>query len=65
MHYIIAVIIGIIAGFVISGIQKSALTSVKMQHAATDYLQKNTLKYSVKTDNFLYRRVEKKPRPKN
>ena len=64
MNYVIAVIIGILAGVIIAMIQKSSLKSVSMQHAAADYLKKNSLKFSVKRDNFLYKRVEKTAIPK-
>lgn len=65
MDYVIAVIIGIIAAFIIAGIQKSSLTSVVMQNSAADYIKKNSLKFSVKTDTFLYKKVEKQEKPKN
>lgn len=64
MNYVIAIIIGIIAGFVIAGIQKSALTSVTMQKAAADYIKQNSLRFSVKTDQFLYKKIEKEEKPK-
>lgn len=64
MNYIIAVIIGIVIAFIIAGVQKSALTSVEMQRAAANYIKQNSLKFSVKTDNFLYKKVEKEEKPK-
>ncbi len=61
-YYIIAVVIGIFVGVGIPTIQKSALTSVKQQRAAADYVKKDSLKYSVKTETFLYKKIEKKPK---
>lgn len=64
MNYIIAILIGALIGFCIPMVQKSALKSVSMQHAAADYVKKNSLKFSRKTDTYLYKRVEKTAIPK-
>lgn len=65
MYYLIAVIVGIFVGFGISTVQKSALTSVSMQHAAADYIKKNSLKFRVSTDTFMYKKLEKTAKPQN
>ena len=64
MNYVVAIIIGILIGVVIACIQKSALTSVHMQHAAAEYIKRNSLKFSRKTDTYLYKRVEKTAIPR-
>ena len=64
MNYVIAILIGALIGFCIAMYQKSSLKSVSMQHAAADYVKKNSLNFSVRTDRFLYKRVEKQEKPK-
>ena len=40
MNYVIAILIGILIGVIIAFVQKSALTSVHMQHAAAEYIKR-------------------------
>ena len=64
MNYVIAILIGILIGVIIAFVQKSALTSVHMQHAAAEYIKRNSLMFSRKTDTYLYKRIEKTAIPK-
>ena len=64
MNYVIAILIGILIGVILAFVQKSALTSVHMQHAAAEYIKRNSLKFSRKTDTYLYKRIEKTAIPK-
>ena len=61
----IALIIGLIAGFIVTGAEKSAMTSVRAVNSANEYANDNALKLSVKRDVFLYKNVSRTRRSSN
>ena len=61
----ISVVIGIIIGFIGSGIMKSKLTSVSYRSGAADYVVPNSFKLNDSRDIYLYSAVTKTERPTN
>lgn len=61
----ISVVIGIIIGFIGSGIMKSKLTSVSYRSGAADYVVPNSFKLNDSRDIYLYSTVTKTERPTN
>lgn len=59
---IIAIIIGVVISFIIVSIQKSSLTTVRKESAASNYVKKETFKLRVKEEHFLYKKLEQTPR---
>ncbi|MBQ2882056.1 MAG: TPM domain-containing protein [Clostridia bacterium] len=62
-------IVSLIAGFIIAliyvSVLKSKLTTVGAQQNAANYTVNNSLQIAATSDNFLYRRVSRAPRPKS
>ena len=58
----ISVVIGIIIGFIGSGIMKSKLTSVRYQSGAADYVVPDSFKLNDSRDIYLYSTVTKTER---
>lgn len=58
----ISVVVGIIIGFIGSGIMKSKLTSVRYQSGATDYVVPDSFKLNDSRDIYLYSTVTKTER---
>ncbi len=62
----LCVVIGIVLSFLIPmSILKRQLKSVRYQPAANSYVRTNSLRFSRKTDSFLYRNVSRVAKPKN
>ena len=65
MNIVIGVVIGIIiAIFVMLG-HKSKLTSVRMQHAAANYIKQGSFRLTSSREIYLYKRVERREKPKD
>jgi len=64
MAIIICIVISLIIGGCVFGGFASALKTVIPKHEAADYIKEN-LNLSVRTDTYLYRKVEKTARPKD
>lgn len=64
MMIVIAIIIGIIGGFIGAGILKGQLYSVHRQAAAANYIRRDSFVLTENNDRFLYKKVDKTPRPK-
>lgn len=62
---VIAFVISIIIAFITTGSKTAELQSVHMQTAATEYVKKGSLKLTDSRERFLYRKVEKKEKPKS
>ena len=58
----ISLVIGVIIAFVVTGIMKSKLKSVRMQAAASNYVKEGSVNITSSSDNFLYRTVKKTER---
>lgn len=59
MDILIAIVIGVIIAFVITGVQKSALKTVEKQSAASEYIKQGSFKLNMSNDVFLYKKIEK------
>lgn len=59
-HLAIALVIGLILAFVVTGSMKGQLTSVRRQTAAASYIKQNSLKVTQQNEVYLYKKVERK-----
>lgn len=57
--------VGLLFAFIITSIMKGKLKSVRFQPAATSYVKKDSLNISVSRDLFLYRKVDRRAKPKS
>ena len=63
-HIIIAVIAALLVGFLPVGIMKSGMTTVRHKTEAQNYIKKDSLNLTVAEDLYLYKKVEKRAKPK-
>lgn len=63
MQIVIAIIIGCIIAACIMGAWIGQCKSVHRKNGASDYKKKDSFKLLVKRDLFLYKKLEKMPRP--
>ncbi|MCI5793937.1 MAG: hypothetical protein MR022_03200 [Ruminococcus sp.] len=63
--FIISLIIGIVIAAVSVGIMWSQMKTVRSQSGAANYEKKDTFKLCESTDTFLYKRLDKTPKPQN
>ena len=61
----IAVVIGLIVAFLIVSSMKAKLKTVGLNRAAADYMKCDSMHVTQSNDMFLYRTVNRRPRPKN
>lgn len=59
MPVVIGVIIGILVGVFIMLGHKSKLRSVKMQHAAANYIKRDSMKVTTSREIYLYKKVNR------
>ena len=57
--------IGAIIAFIVTGILKAQLKSVRKEAAAANYVVDGSFQLTGKMDTFLYRNVVRRERPKN
>lgn len=62
-HLIIALIIGLVAAFIVTGSMKGKLKSVRHQTAAGNYVKNDSMKVTESRDLFLYRQVSRTEKP--
>ena len=62
-NILICIAIGIAIGGVITLISVSSMKSVHQEFSAAEYKKPDSLKLDVKTDNYLYNKIEKTPLP--
>lgn len=62
--FIIAIVIGLIVAFIVTGIMKLGLRSVFSEPKADSYMKKDSLRLTKNYDLFLYRNVTKTEKPK-
>ena len=62
---LLSLVIGFVIAFIITSIMKSKLKSVKAQAAANNYVKAGSLQITHSHDRFLYRHVDRRPRPQN
>lgn len=57
--------IGVVFAFIITGIMKSKLKSVRFQPAASSYVRRDSVNMRISRDLFLYSRIDRRAKPKN
>lgn len=62
---LICLAIGVLAAFIVTGVMKSQLKSVRAKAGASDYVVPGSLQVKVARDLFLFRTVSRTPKPKN
>jgi len=62
---IISILAALLAGLMVTAVYKSQLKSVIRQNLASKYIRDGSMTITGKRDIFLYRKVEKTPRPKS
>ena len=58
-HIIIAVLGGLLIGWIVATVMKGKLKSVEAQSTATSYLKKDSMQVTQSNERFLYRNVTK------
>lgn len=61
----VSAIIAIGGGFLITGIMRSQLKSVGFKSNAADYVRKGSFKVTERNDLFMYKKVDRREKPKN
>ena len=64
-YILICIIIGIVVAFIVTGIMKAQLKSVRRQRSAANYVVDGSFGLTNRMDIFLYRNVVRRERPKN
>lgn len=62
---LICLAIAVIAAFVVTGIMKAQLKSVRRQNSAGSYIVEGSFRLTHSRDLFLYRNVTRRARPKD
>ena len=62
---LLALIIGLVASFIVTGSMKGKLKSVRHQTAAGNYVKNDSMKVTQSRDLFLYRQVSRTERPRD
>lgn len=62
---VISLGVGVIFAFIITGIMKSQLKSVRYQPAASNYVRKDSININVRRDLFLFSRISRRPKPQS
>lgn len=62
---LICIAIGVAAAFIVTGILKGQLKSVRRQNAAGNYILQGSMELTHSRDMFLYRNVTRRAKPKN
>ena len=65
MNIVVGVLIGIVIAVIVMLVHKSKLRSVRMQHAAANYIKQGSFKLTASRDIYLYKRVERREKPKD
>lgn len=64
MSFIIGLVLALIIAGIVVGAMWSSLISIVKEDRADAYVKKDSVKFDVEKDNFLYSKTEKKERPK-
>lgn len=62
---LVSLVIGFAAAFIVTGRMKSQLDGAKLKAQARDYLKKDSFNITRSNDLFLYRSINRTPKPKN
>lgn len=65
MWIFMALIVGVIAAFIYTGILKAQLNSVRKNDSVANYMRPGSMNLTVRNDMFLYRNVTRTARPKD
>lgn len=63
--WLMSILIGIAIGFVVVGVMKSQLKTVRRQSGAYNYLTSGSLNLRISTDQYLYENTSRTPRAKS
>ncbi len=58
-HIIIAILGGLLIGWIVASVMKGKLKSVEAQHSAASYLKKDSMKVTHSSERFLFRSTTK------
>lgn len=61
---LIAIVVGLLVALIVTGVMRAALKSVSKQYSADFYEKEQGLDLKKTKDVFLYRRVDRVPKPK-
>ncbi len=64
-YLLIALVVGLVAAFIVTSVLKGQLKSVRTQSAANNYIRSGSMNLTVSHDRFLYRNVSKRAKPQN
>lgn len=64
-NLLIALVIGLVAALIVTGIMRGQLKSVRRKSAAGDYMKQGSLRITNANELFLYRNVSRQAKPKN
>ena len=62
---LIALVLGVLTGFLVAGALKSQLKTVNFQNAANNYVLRDTFHVTHSSDHYLYSNVVRTPKPKD
>lgn len=62
---IVCVVIGFVIAFIVMAVLKGQLKSVRSQSGASDYAQRGSMNVTQRQDLFLYRKVDRRAKPKD
>lgn len=65
MEIVIALVIGLIISLIIMLAHKSKLKTVRMQHAAKNYIKQGSVHITTRREIYLYKKVDKRAKPKD
>jgi len=61
----VSLVIGLVVALIVTGIMASKLKSVRSKAGASDYVKAGSLNVTVSRDMFLYRKVDRRAKPKS
>lgn len=64
-NFVICLIIGVVVALVVTGIMKGQLKSVRPKGSAADYVTPGSLNVTVAREFYLYRTMDRRPKPKS
>lgn len=59
------IILGVIVAIVVMMVHKGKLKSVRMQHAAANYIKQGSMKVTESREIYLYKKVDRTEKPQN
>lgn len=65
VHILIAVAIGFLVAFIVTGVMKSKLKSVRAENAAANYTREGSFNVTESKEIFLYKETKHTAKPKN